>query len=136
MDILVPYMELFFNILFDSSFFPDAWNTSIIVTLFKKGNTKDPNNYRGISLLSTFSKLYTSILNNRLTFWAESYEKIVESQAGFRKGYSTTDNIFILQSVIQRYISRIRGKLYAVFVDFRKAFDFVYRTQLWSILKL
>ncbi len=69
----------------------------------------------GISLLSTFSKLYTSVLNNRLTFWANTYEKVVESQAGFREGYSTTDNIFILQSVIQRYLSKKKGKFYAIF---------------------
>ena len=50
--------------------------------------------YRGISLLSIISKCFTSILNKRLYTWLEENSKISESQAGFRKNYSTTDQIF------------------------------------------
>ena len=42
----------------------------IIVPIHKKGNTSDPNNYRGISLVSCFAKLFNTILNKRLKEWA------------------------------------------------------------------
>ena len=60
--------------------------------------------------------------------------KIDESQAGFRRGYSTIDNIFILQCIVQKYLTRKRGKFYCAFVDFAKAFDTVERQRLWYIL--
>ena len=62
--------------------------------------------------------------------------KISESQAGFRHGYTTTDNMFILQSIIQRYLNIKGGKVYALFVDFEKAFDSVDRKKLWDTFNI
>jgi len=134
-DFLIPYLEIILNSAFESSHFPKSWCVGVLIPLHKKGSVSEPNNYRGITLLSAFSKIYTSILNNRLVFWANAYDKLVEAQAGFRKDYTTLDNIFVLQSMIQRYLGKKRGKLYALFVDFRKAFDLVDRGKLWSVLK-
>jgi hypothetical protein len=50
---------------------------------------------------------------------------------GFRKGRRTVDNIFILRTIIDKYLSRKRGKLYLIFVDLQKAFDTVVREALW-----
>ena len=50
----------------------------------------------------------------RLQKWAEENRVIDESQAGFRKGYSTIDNIFSLQAIIQKYICRPRGRFYCI----------------------
>ena len=55
------------------------------------------------------------------------YDKISECQAGFREGYSTVDNAFILNAFVDKYLSKKRGKLYVAFVDFKKAFDSVHR---------
>jgi len=52
------------------------------------------NNYRGISLLNVVSKVFTSVLHERLREWADLGGHIPESQAGARKGYCTIDNIF------------------------------------------
>ena len=62
------------------------------------------------------------MLSNRIEKWVEDNGKIGENQAGFRKGYSTVDNIFVLTSVAKEYI-RNGKKLYAFFVDFKAAFD-------------
>ena len=70
-----------------------------------------------------------SILTDRLNSWAEDNQIIVEEQAGFRKGYSTVDNIFVLHSIIQHYLQRKR-KVYVAFVDFKKAFDTVSKEAL------
>ena len=92
-----------------------------------------PENYRPITLLSCLGKLFTSIINNRLTAFAEKYEKISHSQAGFRKLFSTIDNLFVIQSLIEMTKSS-KKKLYCAFIDFKQAFDNVWRNGLWSKL--
>ena len=121
------------NTVFSEGCFPEKWRESIILPIHKKGDPNNPDNYRGIALTSILSKDLTAILSNRLQGWPEMNEIIVEEQAGFRRGYSTTDNIFVLQSLIRRNLSRKR-KIYAAFVDFKKAFDTVNRAALWDIL--
>jgi len=49
------------------------------------------------------------ILSTRLTIWANANGAIDETQAGFRAGYSTTDNMFNLNAVIQKYTSKRHG---------------------------
>ena len=63
------------------------------------------------------------------------YQKISESQSGFKQGYSTIDNAFILRSIIERYLNRKRGKIYVAFVDFQKCFDTIDRSLLWQTLR-
>lgn len=55
-------------------------------------------------------------------------------QAGFRKGYGVFDHAFTLQWLIQQ-ARKANGKIYAVFLDFSKAFDTVPRADLWRILE-
>ena len=98
----------------------DAKCKYISVPLYKKGTIDSPDNYRGIALLSVFSKLYTSVLNRRVTFYVNMYDKISECQAGFREGYSNVDNAFILNAFVDKYLSKKRHKLYVAFVDFKK----------------
>ncbi len=57
-----------------------------------------------------------------------------ESQAGFRKHYSTVDNIFSLMAIAQKYTSRPRGRFYCIFIDFSKAFDSIQHNILWNAL--
>ena len=75
-------------------------------------------------MLSSLSKVFTSILNARLTEWAEENTVFTEAQAGFGKGYSTADHIFTLHAIIEKQFSR-NAKPYVAFVDFYKAFDTV-----------
>ena len=133
-DLIMPYILKIFNRIFKSGVFPDAWTRFVIVPVYKKGSRNNPDNYRGIALLEIMSKLYVSILNKRLTFYVNAFEKLSESQAGFRAGYSTIDNAFILQSIISKYLCQKGRKLYVCFVDFKKAFDSVHRNKLFEIL--
>ena len=64
----------------------------------------------------------------------EDNNKIAETQAGFRKGYTTTDHVFTLYAITQKYLSRPGGKLYVAFIDLRKAFDSVRRDTLLNML--
>ena len=124
-----------FNHIFLSGSFPSDWTKGILIPLHKSGSTRDVNNYRGIILLSYLSKVFVSILNNRLKLWIELSNKVCEEQAGFRAGYNTVDNIFILHSVyIQKALSKKRHCCYCLFVDFSKAFDSLNRNSLFRRL--
>ena len=129
MDFLVK----FFNVLLERDVYPDSWTDSIIIPLFKKGNQNDPDNYRGISLCGISSKLYSSIINNRLQEWIEQNNLTGECQAGFKKDYSTVDHMITLMAMIQKQFS-LNRKLYEAFIDFEKAFDSITRKLLWPIL--
>ena len=129
-----PFLVRYFNKLFSSGLYPDNWSEAIIQPLFKKGDPEISDNYRGISLLSICSKLYSYILNKRLTCWIDDNNLLSETQAGFRKTYSTTDHLFTLLALIQKQLL-CHKKLYVAFIDFRKAFDSVIRTKLWAILR-
>jgi hypothetical protein len=74
-------------------------------------------------------------LNSRLYDWLESNKKICEQQAGFRKNYSTTDQIFNLYAMVQKCFSKKGQKLYVAFVDFRKAFDSVKHEKLLDVIQ-
>lgn len=102
----------------------------VIIPVPKKGNLSIVDNYRGITLLSTLGKLFTRILNNRLCFWSDCYNVLIDVQMGFRHGFSTVDNMFVLRALIDTLMSQ-KKKLYCAFVDFRKAFDYVNRDCLW-----
>ena len=60
------FLTQLFNKLYNASLFPAVWSKSVIVPIFKKGDDYNPDNYRGISLLSIVSKVFTAILNKRL----------------------------------------------------------------------
>lgn len=127
------YAKLF-NLIFDTGLVPVSWSLGNILPIFKnKGDSKNPENYRPITLLSCFGKLFTSILNSRINKYLDENSTISSCQAGFRKGYSTTDNLFILQSLIE-IAKANRNKLYCAFIDFKQAFDKVWRTGLWQKL--
>ena len=101
----------------------------------KKGDKAVPLNYRGISLLNIMSKIYTGILNDRLQEWTENRKKIGVEQAGFRREYATTDNIFTISQIASnRLYGTRRKKVYCTFVDFQKAFDSIDRAKLWEVL--
>ena len=82
---LTSLLTRIFNEVFNSGIFPKSWSIGSIKPIFKKGDEKLPNNYRGITLLPIMGKLLTSILNDRLLEWAELNKKINDAQFGFRK---------------------------------------------------
>ena len=65
--IVVPYLLKVFNCIYSAGVFPELWSKAVIIPIYKEGNPNDADNYRGISLTSVFSKIFTGILNKRLT---------------------------------------------------------------------
>lgn len=135
-DILGPTLCNLFNKVFECGYFPEEWSVGYVIPLHKKGSRSDVENYRGINLLSALGKLFTRIINNRLSDWAENYFILIEAQAGFRPGMGTVDNIFVLHGLISHILNQGK-KLYCAFIDFSKAFDYVVRENLWyKMIKL
>ena len=126
MRLLLSKITKLFNLILDFSYYPEAWNHGLIHSIHKKGPKMHPSNYRGIILLSSLGKLFISLIYNHIENEIESKDILSPSQAGFRKKYRTTDHIFTLFSFIKKALCK--GKyLYTCFVDFRKAYDSIYR---------
>ena len=123
-------MNTLFNKIFETGHFPENWSEGYVVPLHKKGNIDKVDNYRGITLLSHLSKLFTRVINTRLSKWAENYNVYVEAQAGFRRNMGTIDNVFIVNGVIKHFLNE-QKKIYVAWIDFRKAYDYVIRDNLW-----
>ena len=121
------------NKIWQTGEWPTSWTQSLVITLPKKGNLQQCQNYRTISLVSHASKVMLKILLNRLKPQAEKI--IAEEQAGFRPGRSTAEQIFNLRILCERYLQH-QQDLFHVFVDFKKAFDRVWHAALWSTMKL
>ncbi len=132
--VISPLLCGLFNKVLESEAYPDEWCNAIIIPVYKSGDKDDPSNYRGISLLTCISKLFTKILNDRLIRWATVSGKMYDIQAGFTKGKSTVDHIFVLQTLVSKYLSKTKGRFYSVYVDFSKAFDTVSHLHLFYSL--
>ena len=77
---MLPIYVKLFNMIFDTGIIPENWTIGNIKPIYKnKGDPKQPENYRPITLVSCFGKLFTSVINNRLTKYAESHDLITSS---------------------------------------------------------
>lgn len=113
-----------FNIILDSGLFPDVWSQGINFPIYKnKGDVDDPNNYRGIIILSCIGKLFKNVLNERFNFYLESCHLLSEEQAGFRKNYGTLDHVFSLKLLID-FLLKIKEKACLRFHRLQKGFRF------------
>ena len=88
---------------------PTPCTKSLVIALPKKGNVQLWQNYRTISLISHPSKVMLKIILNRMKPEAEKI--IAEEQAGFRPGRSTTEQIFNLRILCERYLQHTTGSL-------------------------
>jgi len=111
---------------------PQEWRDAVIVTIFKKKDPTICDNYRGISLLSIPGKVFAMILLNRVSTAMEA--TVSEYQAGFRRGRSTTDQVFTLQQILTNSYE-FNIPTHTCFIDLKKAYDTVNRTALWRVLQ-
>ena len=128
------FMLDMFNEILNQERVPESWGKVSTFMIYKKGDKQDPSNYRSIALINVIVKIFTDILNSRLNNWIAIYDKLPEHQGGFRPKRSCMDNIFTLNSIIEIQLSKPRQKVFALFVDFRRAFDGVIQSHLWSKL--
>ena len=110
--------------------YPDMWAEGIRTPVPKVCGSKKTNDYRGITVQPIMGKLFEEIVKVRLNFVNEAYERVDKYNGGFLKGSRTSDNMFILEGLVQRQLS-IGKNVYVCFIDFSKAFDMVNRNILF-----
>ena len=131
-EILLHGYYKLFNLILEFGSFPDQWCEGLITPIFKSGDKNDTNNYRGICVTSCLSKFFCIILNERLNGYAQENNLVHPSQIGFQSGHRTADHIFTLKTLFDKHMSTNRNdKVYACFVDFKKAFDSVWHEGLF-----
>lgn len=122
--VIVPVLVYIFNLCFSVGIFPDIFKTAVVLPIHKSGDKDSVTNYRPISLLSIFSKIFEKVINNRLTSYLTKFKILANNQFGFRSGRSTEDAVMELTDAVIDNIER-RHKTIGVFLDLSKAFDTV-----------
>jgi hypothetical protein len=127
----VRWMTDLFNQIISYGNIPNDWKKSWMVTVYKgKGDALDCGSYRGIKLLDHVMKVFERVIEKRL----RSRVELNDMQFGFRPGRGTTDAIFIVRQMQEKYMSKNK-ELWMAFVDLEKAFDRVPREVLWWALR-
>ena len=107
-----------FNEIYNTSIFPDSWKNTFVHFIEKP----DGKSVRPIALTSCLSKLFETLIKNRLQWWCEYHDYLPKNQSGFRKGKSCYDNLVNLTLQINESFMN-RKHVLAAFLDVRGAFD-------------
>ena len=105
---------------FNQGIFPQSLKTARVVPIHKSGSKTDVSNYRPISLLTSFSKIYEKLMHNRITDFMDSNNSFYEMQYGFRSGRSCEHALLKAQSILLDNLSKNQISL-LLFIDFSKA---------------
>ena len=120
-NVLSPPLAELINLSVQTGKYPSKLKHAKII---KGDDETDPSNYRPISLLSVFNRIFEKIMYNRLKSYIEDNELLYKAQYGFRETFSTQHAILDIVSMIQTNMDK---KMFTcgIFLDFKKAFDTV-----------
>ncbi|OMJ24595.1 RNA-directed DNA polymerase from mobile element jockey [Smittium culicis] len=108
--------------MYDTGDIPQCLETSVVVLVPKKGDLKDPDNYRGISLIPTLAKLVAKIVATKLSKIDAKYQILVKEQAGFRNFEECAGQATTLYEIVRR--RKIQNKeTWLCHIDYSKAYD-------------
>jgi exonuclease III len=109
---------------FSQGVFPQSLKLARVIPVYKNGSRSEVSNYRPISLLKTFSKIYEKLMHKRIVSFMNSNESFYEMQFGFRAGRSCEHALLKAQSILLDSMNKNQVAL-LLFIDFSKAFDMV-----------
>lgn len=128
MKLSIPLSHII-NLSFEQGYFPDQLKLSIVKPLFKKGDKRDPGNYRPITIIPILSKIFEKAMYIRLNNFFTKHNILHPHQYGFRKGSSTSLACFDLVKYVSESLNN-RTPIISIFLDMSKAFDFVSHQKL------
>ena len=126
---LLAYLLMLMSLIWTTLQVPKTWLHAEITSIFKKGSHSLASNYRGISIGANMSRILCKIIIERLKTAYESC--ISNAQFGFRKNRSTSDGIFIMKNIIEKY----KDPFVAVYIDLTAAYDHIPRDFLFRVLE-
>ena len=135
-DLLLADLTRILNYILARKDFPESWAEGLRTPVYKSGDYSDTGNYRGITVLSVYAKIFETAVNDRLIDFSEMFLKTDLCNGGFLKDSRTSDNVFILRGLIEKQLS-LGKRLFVCFVDFSKAFDLINRYILfYKLIKM
>ena len=96
------------NSIWRSGRVPETWKEGIIIPIPKKGDLRDCNNWRGITLLSIPGKVMATVILNRMRSAVDG--RLRQEQAGFRPGRSCCEQIFTLRQIIEKALGAYNAR--------------------------
>jgi len=110
---LLPSLHKIFNACLTYDRYPESWSVGYITPIHKGNDASNPNNYRGITITNTLGKLFNKIIDIRLDKFLEKHKVIHDCQIGFTKKARTSDHMFILKTIIDKYCNNKDGRVFA-----------------------
>ena len=132
---IISFRTSIINRSFKSGCFPSHLQIAKVIPIYKKGDANLPENYRPISLLTIFSKIFEKIVFKRVMTFLENHSLISNCQYGFRPNYSTELAIHCLTNQIYEVLDKKQYQI-TVFCDLSKAFDTISHDILLQKLEL
>ena len=117
-------LAFIFNRSIASGKYPKIFKMAKIIPLYKADKHCDPSNYRPISLLNCFDKVFEKLINRQLKDYLKRYDLLYEYQYAFREGYSTDLALMHFNDYVTKEIDK-GNFILTLFVDLKKAFDTV-----------
>jgi hypothetical protein len=111
---------------------PADWQMAIICPVYKKADKLNCSNYRGNSLLNVVHKIFTNTLARYLEVYTEKI--LGDYQCGFRKGQSTTDQIFMFRQIIGKTY-KFNVHIRRLFTDYKQVYDSINQQQMYKIMQ-
>ena len=113
-----------FNMSVQKGIFPSKLKEAKVIPVYKSDDETEPGNYRPISLLSVFNRIFEKLMYHRLNSFLDKNNVLFKAQYGFREKHSTQHAILDTVNIIQNNTDL---KLFTcgIFIDLKKAFDTV-----------
>ena len=127
-------LTMIYNSAFISGMYPTSWKQAKVIAMYKKGSHSDPNNYRPISLLSSFGKILERLIYDQMMSFIKKHSILFVYQYGFRQKHSTT---LALVDIIDKIKNNLDENKFGIgiFLDVKKAFDTVNHEILFDKLE-
>ena len=117
-------LEKILNLSFKTGIFPNLCKVAKVIPIFKKEDPLSCKNYRPISLLPIFSKIFEKVIYTRMYQYIEQNHLLYDKQFGFRSKHSTSHALISLTESIKSCLDN-KEIVSGIFIDLAKAFDTV-----------